>query len=165
MQDLNSHLHTLLTGVVHPDNQRQGLVGTTELEHIRVVRRPSADPPIYPEQPAPIRRHRTYHIALALAVALGIAVRAFHVPSQASRVNDGGLFFAMVRDLQAAHYHLPAFASYNGAGIPYAYSPLGFYLAGLLDDFTPLTLMDVFRWLPLAVSALTVVAFASLSQA
>jgi hypothetical protein len=71
----------------------------------------------------------------------------------------------MVRDLQAAHYHLPAFTSYNGAGIPYAYSPLGFYLAGLLDDWTPLTLLHVFRWLPLTVTALIVVAFAWLARA
>jgi len=98
-------------------------------------------------------------------VALGIAVRAFHVLSQDFPLNDGGLFFAMVRDLQAAHYHLPAFTSYNGAGIPYAYSPLGFYLAGLLNDWTPLTLTDVFRWQPLITSALIVVAFAWLARA
>jgi len=120
---------------------------------------------IHSEQPAPVRRDRTYSIALAVAVALGIAVRSFHVLSQDFPLNDGGLFFAMVRDLQAAHYHLPAFTSYNGAGIPYAYSPLGFYLAGLLDDWTPLTLTDVFRWQPLITSALIVVAFAWLARA
>jgi len=120
---------------------------------------------IHSEQPATVRRDRTYGIALAVAVALGIAVRAFHVLSQDFPLNDGGLFFAMVRDLQAAHYHLPAFTSYNGAGIPYAYSPLGFYLAGLLDDWTPLTLTDVFRWQPLITSALIVVAFAWLARA
>src|ERR1044071_578721 len=48
-------------------------------------------------------------------------------------------------DPQAAHYHLPAFTSYNGAAIPFGYSPLGFYLAGLLDDWTPLTLVDAIR--------------------
>jgi hypothetical protein len=87
------------------------------------------------------------------------------VLSQDFVLNDGGLFFAMVRDLQAAHYQLPAFTSYNEANIPYGYSPLGFYLAGLIDDLTPLTLVDVFRWLPLTVTALTVVAFASLAHA
>jgi hypothetical protein len=92
-------------------------------------------------------------------------VRAFHVLSHDFPLNDGGLFFAMVRDLQAAQYHLPAFTSYNVAGIPFGYSPLGFYLAGLLDDLTPLTLLDIFRWLPLTVTALIVVAFASLAHA
>jgi hypothetical protein len=108
---------------------------------------------------------RGYWLALGLAVALGIAVRAFHVLSRDFPLNDGGLFFAMVRDLQASHYQLPAFTSYNLAGIPYGYSPLGFYLAGLLNDLTPMTLVDVFRWLPLTVSALIVVAFAWLAQA
>jgi len=91
-------------------------------------------------------------------------VRAYHVLSHDFPLNDGGLFFSMVRDLQAAHYRLPAFTSYNDAAIPYGYSPLGFYLAGLLDDWTPLTLVDVFRWLPLAASALIVVVFADLAR-
>ncbi len=108
---------------------------------------------------------RRYWCALGLAVALGVAIRAYHVLSQDFPLNDGGLFFAMVRDLQAANYHLPAFTSYNGAGIPYGYSPLGFYLAAFLDDVTPLSLVDVFRWLPLTVTALVVVAFAWLAHA
>jgi hypothetical protein len=121
--------------------------------------------PIPRELPPRFQHKDAYRLALALAIGLGIAVRAYHVLSQDFPLNDGGLFFAMVRDLQAAHYHLPAFTSYNGAGIPYAYSPLGFYLAGLLDDWTPLTLTAVFRWLPLLTTALIVVAFAWLARA
>jgi hypothetical protein len=109
-------------------------------------------------------RDRRFQVALVLAILLGIAVRAYHVLSHDFPLNDGGLFFAMVRDLQAAHYHLPAFTSYNQASIPFAYSPLGFYLAGLLDDWTPLTLVQVFRWLPLLTSALLVVVFADLAR-
>jgi hypothetical protein len=116
-----------------------------------------------PEQPPP--RNRGYQAALILAVALGIGVRAYHVISHDFPLNDGGLFFSMVRDLQAAHYHLPAFASYNQANIPFGYSPLGFYLAGLLDDWTPLTLVQVFRWIPLITTALLVVVFADLARA
>jgi hypothetical protein len=110
-------------------------------------------------------QERGYWFVLGLAIALGVAVRGYHVLSQDFPLNDGGLFFAMVRDLQAANYHLPAFTSYNAADIPYGYSPLGFYLAALLDDFTPLSLLDVFRWLPLTIAALIVVAFAWLAQA
>lgn len=107
---------------------------------------------------------RHFVLALSLAVALGIIVRAYHVLSHDFPLNDGGLFFAMVRDLQAAHYRLPAFTSYNDSGIPFGYSPIGFYLAGWLDDFTPLTLIDVFRWLPLVSSCLIVVVFADLAR-
>jgi hypothetical protein len=108
---------------------------------------------------------RTFGVAVGLAVALGIIVRAYHVLSHDFPLNDGGLFYAMVRDLQAAHYRLPAFTSYNDSGIPFGYSPLGFYLAGFLDDFTPLTLVDAFRWLPLVASCLIVVVFADLARA
>jgi hypothetical protein len=109
-------------------------------------------------------RRFPYRFALLAAVALGLLVRAYHVLSQDFPLNDGGLFFAMVRDLQAASYQLPAFTTYNSAGIPYGYSPLGFYLAALLDDFTPLALPDVFRLLPLVVSCLSVGAFALLAR-
>jgi hypothetical protein len=138
-------------------------VGTTEL--ITSRRRSSVDRRVPREPQPPAENAARYRLVLAAAIALGVAVRAYHVLSQDFPLNDGGLFFAMVRDLQGAHYHLPAFTSYNGAGIPYAYSPLGFYLAALLDDLTPLTLLDVFRWLPLVTTALTVVAFAWLARA
>ncbi|MFL5516643.1 MAG: hypothetical protein ACJ8DJ_10830 [Gemmatimonadales bacterium] len=107
---------------------------------------------------------RLFHAGVALAVTLGVVVRAYHVLSHEFPLNDGGLFFAMVRDLQAAHYRLPAFTSYNDAGIPFGYSPLGFYLAGFLDDWTPLTLVDAFRWLPLVSSCLILVVFANLAR-
>ena len=136
----------------------------TELQQVARPRRSPTAVPILPEDRVPALEGRTYTVALVLAVTLGIGVRAFHVLSQDFPLNDGGLFYAMVRDLQAAHYHLPAFTSYNDAGIPFGYSPLGFYLAGVLDDLTPLTLIDLFRWLPLTVSALTVVAFAWLAR-
>jgi len=140
-------------------------VGATELQQITVPRRSPVGQPLVREHEPRAAWDRRYPVALALTVAVGVLVRAYHVLSQDFPLNDGGLFFAMVRDLQAAHFHLPAFTSYNGAGIPYAYSPLGFYLAGLLDAWTPLSLVDVFRWMPLVTSALTVVAFAWLAQA
>jgi hypothetical protein len=116
------------------------------------------------ERVAAVPLQRLFHAGVALAVTLGVVVRAYHVLSHEFPLNDGGLFFAMVRDLQAAHYRLPAFTSYNDAGIPFGYSPLGFYLAGFLDDWTPLTLVDAFRWLPLVSSCLILVVFANLAR-
>jgi hypothetical protein len=116
------------------------------------------------ERATALRSSRAYRLGLLAAVALGIAVRAYHVLAADFPLNDGGLFYSMTRDLQAAHYHLPAFTSYNDAAIPFGYSPLGFYLAGLLDDWTPLTLLDAFRWLPLLASCLIVVVVADLAR-
>ncbi len=80
-------------------------------------------------------------------------------------LNDGGLFYVMVRDLQAAGFALPATTTYNDAALPYAYPPLGFYLAGLLASVGPWSLLDLFRWLPLACSVLTVPACWLLARA
>jgi len=96
-------------------------------------------------------------------IVLAFAIRARYVLGEPFPLNDGGLFYAMTRDLQAAHFVLPETTSYNGGAIPYAYSPLAFYLAGLADALTPLALIDVFRYLPLVVTTATVGAVALLA--
>lgn len=99
-----------------------------------------------------------------VAVAVGTLVRWRFVSLYDFPLGDGGLFFAMTRDLQAAGYALPAHASYNGLGIPFAYPPLGLYAAALLDDATPLGLLTVFQFLPFIVSVATIVAFLRLAS-
>jgi len=131
-------------------------VTITKLHRARRARAAPAPPILLEDRPHPSQA-RPYRQALIAAVLLGAAVRTYHVLSHGFPLNDGGLFFSMVRDLQAAHYRLPAFTSYNDAGIPYAYSPLGFYLAALVNDWTPLSLVDVFRWLPLVADRKSVV--------
>lgn len=102
--------------------------------------------------------------ATIFAIALGVAVRAFHVLSSDFPLNDGGMFYAMAQDLQRSGYHLPGYTSYNGGSIPFTYPPLGFYVAALVDDLTPLSLVDVFRFLPLLGASLTVPAFYLLAR-
>jgi hypothetical protein len=94
--------------------------------------------------------------AVSLPVIAGLLVRAIPVVTADFPLNDGGLFFAMSRDLQNANFLLPATASYNGLGIPFAYPPLGFYLAGLLSTLFSVGLFDVFRFLPLILATLTI---------
>jgi hypothetical protein len=102
--------------------------------------------------------------ALASAFAIGIAVRLPFVLLADFPLNDGGLFYVMVRDLQAAGYALPAFTSYSGGGIPYAYPPFTFYLAGVLDSLGLVALVDSLRFLPLLANILTILAVASLAH-
>ncbi len=92
-------------------------------------------------------------------VLLGIGLRLYFVLSSDFPLTDGGLFFAMIRDLQSSGYALPQYTSYNRADIPFAYPPLAFYLAGLLDSLTPIGLLDVFRFLPFLLNVLVIVAF------
>jgi hypothetical protein len=100
--------------------------------------------------------HRAlFHRALIGAFAVGAAVRVYHTFRVTSPLNDGGLFYTMVQDLQAAHYRLPDVTSYNHIGIPFAYPPLGLYIAAVVDDLTPFDLATVFRVLPLLYCLLT----------
>ena len=52
----------------------------------------------------------------------------------------------VVQELQQNGYRWPTFTSYNGAGIPFAYSPLAFYVTGLASDITRIELIEIFRF-------------------
>ncbi len=108
---------------------------------------------------------RMFALLALLAVAVGALVRWRFVSLYDFPLADGGLFFVMTRDLQAAGYALPETASYNGLSIPFAYPPLGLYAAALLDDATPLGLFAVFQFLPFLSSVATIVAFLRLASA
>lgn len=148
----------------HPDHLSHGP------EHERVVPLPGRLDGLHrsgvPGAPATggEGRHRVFDVALAAALVLGASIRAWHIFAEDFPLSDGGMFYAMVRDLQAAGYRLPVSTSYNFLEIPYAYPPLGFYAAALLDDLTPLTLIDIFRFLPLVVTILTLAAFFLLAR-
>lgn len=102
---------------------------------------------------------------LSLALLLGAYLRLYRAAPADFPVNDGGLFYLMTEELRAAHYSLPVFTSYNGAGIPFAYPPLGFYLAAVLADLTGAPPSDVMRLLPGVVSILAIPAFYLLARA
>ena len=64
--------------------------------------------------------------ALGLVVALlfGAIVRLTYVLGADFPLHDGGLFYAMARDVQQAGYAVPAYSSYNAAQVPFAYPHL-----------------------------------------
>ncbi|RPH58889.1 MAG: hypothetical protein EHM81_09165, partial [Chloroflexi bacterium] len=91
-------------------------------------------------------------LVLLFAALFGFYVRLANVLPSDFPINDGGLFYSMTRDLQVNGYRLPAFTSYNAAGIPFAYPPLPFYLAGFLSQLFKWDLLDIFRILPAIIS-------------
>ncbi len=103
-------------------------------------------------------------LAPLYAMLIGALVRLSFVLASDSPLNDGGLFYCMTQELQRAHYRLPSYSAYNSLRIPFAYPPLGLYLAGLLADLGPWTLLDVFCFLPLAINVLALPAFYALSR-
>ncbi len=95
---------------------------------------------------------------LIFAVLLGVLVRIAPTLLARSTINDGGMFFAMIEDIQANHFLLPAFTSYNHLNIPFAYPPLSLYLGALLSA-PGIPTADIVRWLPPIVSSLSILAF------
>jgi hypothetical protein len=96
---------------------------------------------------------------LILATGLAAFIRLSHVLTADFPYNDGGMFSVMVTDLLANDYALPAFTSYNFSQIPYAYSPLPFYVAALTTDLIGVQVVDVIRVLPAVISLFTIPAF------
>jgi hypothetical protein len=105
-----------------------------------------------------------YAVGVAGVLALAFLVRLSFTLRSDFPLNDGALFYVMVRDIQNNGYALPAFTSFDNTRIPFGYPPLTFYLAGAVDALTPMGLLGAFRWLPLAGSTLIVAAFAPLAR-
>lgn len=98
------------------------------------------------------------------AIVLGVLVRLFHVLHGNFPLNDGGLFYAMIRDLQHSSYRLPVYTSYNSAHIPFAYPPSALYFTGLTNAITGIGLLDLLHFLPFVISCLTIPAFYLLAR-
>ncbi len=102
---------------------------------------------------------------LFFATVFGLVVRLGPAMLIDGPINDGGMFYQMVRDLQANAYRLPMTLSYNHLGIPFAYPPFGFYLTALVQVAVHADLYDVFRFWPGIASTLSVPAFYFLAVA
>lgn len=89
-------------------------------------------------------------------IFVGALLRLAPLLSAGFPLNDGGLFYEMVRDLQANNYHLPLYTTYNNLNIPFAYPPLAFFIAGWLNDYLKIDLLVLFRFLPVIFSILTI---------
>lgn len=99
---------------------------------------------------------RGVFLAGLFAMLLGAFVRLAPAVASGFPVNDGGLFYVFVREIQAADYRLPAYSNYNQAAIPFVYPPLSFYLTGWLSSLTDTSLLDLVRFLPPVISVLTI---------
>lgn len=102
-------------------------------------------------------------ISAIIISLIGGLIRFFFVLRMDFPLNDGGLFLSMIEDLLANNYILPRFTSYNFSNIPYAYSPLSFYLAGALSNWLNWGLLDILRILPALLSTIAIPVFFFLS--
>lgn len=97
-------------------------------------------------------------LLLFTALLFGSIIRFYPAITNGFPLNDGGMFYTMVQDLKSNGYSLPQFTTYNQADIPFAYPPLGFYIAsffGFLLDSD----LTVFLYLPALINTLSILAF------
>ncbi len=111
-----------------------------------------------------IKRDELAKLILVLAIALGGWLRFMPTILAGFPVNDGGMFAAMIDDLANSHYLLPQYTSYNHLNIPFAYPPLGFYVARFISDLFGWTSIDALRWIPALISTFSILAFYGLAR-
>ncbi len=95
---------------------------------------------------------------------LGVFLRIQYLQKSDFVINDGGMFYTMILDLQKNGYVLPRFTSYNFSQIPYAYPPLSFYVGAVLNQFLHIDLITIFRLYPLFFNILSIPAFYLLAK-
>src|SRR5512135_1165483 len=88
------------------------------------------------------------NLGLVLAIIVGAFLRLHSVLNSSFPLGDGGLFYTMAHDLQAANFKLPFYTTYNTGQIPFVYPPLGIYLASSLSFIFKFSLLDIFRIVP-----------------
>lgn len=98
-------------------------------------------------------------LLLFTSLLFGAIVRFYPAITNGFPLNDGGMFYTMVQDLKANGYVLPQFTTYNHADIPFAYPPLGFYVAASLSDILPVSDLSIFLYLPALVNTISVFIF------
>jgi hypothetical protein len=101
---------------------------------------------------------------LFTAILFGAVVRFWPAVTNGFPLNDGGMFYTMIRDLKADHFLLPQFTTYNFADIPFAYPPFGFYIAASLTSLLPVSELQILLWLPALANTLSIFIFYKLAE-
>jgi len=96
-------------------------------------------------------------IGLTAILALVSVLRIVPMLAHDWPLGDGGLFYAMIGDVIGAGFALPETISYQGGIIPFAYPPLPFYVAGLVETATQMARSDILRIMP-TITAVSCVA-------
>jgi hypothetical protein len=95
-------------------------------------------------------------VALAAFTMVGAFARVAGTIDAGFPLNDGGLFYQMILDLQRSWPNLPEVSTYNGIDMPYAYPPLALYIGAALE---PAFGLDVMRLVPVVAATLCIPAF------
>ena len=101
---------------------------------------------------------RWANLILFFSILFGAIVRFAPTIISGGPINDGGMFYVMIKDLELNHFLIPVFTTYNHQNIPFAYPPFSFYFGGFLNSLG-IPIIDLIRWLPPVVSTFSIIAF------
>jgi len=118
----------------------------------------------HPDTEQTLKTDRASFTLVFFLTLTGLTVRISAPLSASFPLNDGGLFYRMILDVQANHFALPSYTAYNNAAIPFAYPPLAFYLYGCISSIGHIPLLKLMQFLPAIVSTLTIPAFYLLAK-
>lgn len=104
---------------------------------------------------------RVQTAALSFAVMVALAIRVWLLATTDFPINDGGLFARFVDATAERFPALPVWAPYNGNTLPFAYPPLGFWLAAAARHLGASTL-SLLHVAPILMNAAYVLLFAVL---
>jgi Dolichyl-phosphate-mannose-protein mannosyltransferase len=108
----------------------------------------------------------SWQVVIVTLITAGAFVQRLHlVLGDSLPLGDGGMFYAVIEQIKANGYRLPGFISYDEIRIPFAYSPLTFYIAAGISDVLGIDTIEVMRFLPLIGSCLAIPAFYLLAKA
>jgi hypothetical protein len=104
------------------------------------------------------------NLILLAALLFGTLFRFFPSWLAGFPINDGGMFYTMMKDLQVNHFLPPAYTTYNNLNIPFAYPPLALYIGAGMGSLFNISLIEILRWLPPLINSLCVLIFYFLAQ-
>ncbi|NQU30243.1 MAG: hypothetical protein HQ525_06210, partial [Anaerolineae bacterium] len=98
-------------------------------------------------------------LILGAAILMGGIVRLTPALLSDFPIIDGGMFYTMIKDIQANNYALPFFTTYNNQSIPFVYPFFSFYLTAFISDITHISVLNLVQYLPAIVATLSIPAF------
>lgn len=103
-------------------------------------------------------------LILFTAIIFGALFRFVPTIMAGFPVNDGGMFYVMIQDLQDNQFIPPFYTTYNHINIPFAYPPLAFYVGAGIGSILNIPTIEILRWLPALFNTIGIPAFYFLAK-
>src|SRR5438094_1335768 len=126
---------------------------------MNVMNREGAQHPMLATRISRISQDRWALLLLGTILSLTFAHRVFLIVSTEFPINDGGLFYGSVRQIEPMFPGLPDTVTYNGLQLPFAYPPISFWLVVLMSKLGFDTLA-IFHVAPILMNMVYVSLFA-----